>query len=50
MNKGIKAATGECILWGYLGDYFYSKSDFANVFNGSNYEDIDIINGDSLLY
>ena len=50
MNKGARIAKGEWILYRNSGDYFYSIYDVANIFNGYDYSDIDIIYGDALTY
>ena len=45
MNKGIKKATGEWIIFLGADDKFYDQKVLENVFSKSNYEDVDFIYG-----
>lgn len=49
MNKGLAMSSGDWILFRNCGDYFTSLNDVANVFNGTDYRNYDILAGQTLL-
>lgn len=49
MNKGIKAATGEWINFMNCGDSFVTNNTLESVFVNKNYNDVDVIYGDSYM-
>ncbi len=49
MNKGLAMVSGEWVLFRNCGDYFTSLSDVANIFNGTDYRNYDILAGQAIL-
>ena len=50
MNKGIILASGEWIHFKNCGDYFTSNEVLSSVFNGHNYQGIDIVHGNCIYF
>jgi len=45
MNKGIKAATGEWIIFMNAGDWFYNDEVLSTIFSNTNHDEVDFIYG-----
>lgn len=48
MNKGIGLATGDWINFMNAGDYFYKESVIENVFSNKNYDQFNVLYGNSV--
>ena len=48
MNKGIKIATGEWVIFMNAGDLFYSKNVIHDVFKIKNIQNYDVVYGDTI--
>jgi len=47
MNKGIRAATGDWINFLNAGDTFAGNDTISNIFAGNNYDEVDVVFGNS---
>ena len=50
MNKGIELASGEWIIFMNAGDVFSANEILNRVFEGANYDSVDILYGDTIVF